>query len=81
MTLFPQGCSSARRVSGGMELARLSQTKQDAANPVFALFTSPLPLYWLHFKYFTFLPYLHIPLFSFNFQGEHSLAFEILSYY
>lgn len=58
VTLSLQGCLSARRVSGGMELAWLSQTERDATNP--------LTLYQLHFKYFRFLPYLHIPLFSFK---------------
>lgn len=42
----------------------------DAANPVFALFMSPLRLYWLHFKYFSFLTYLHILLFSFKLSGR-----------
>lgn len=71
MTLFCPGYSSAKRVSGAMELAGVSQTGRDPANPVFALFMSPLPPYQLHFKYFRFVPYLHIPLFSFKLSVWH----------
>lgn len=77
MTLSPR-VFQCGRVNGGMEQP---QTETGAANPEFALFTSALPLYRLHFKYIRFLPYLHIPLFSLNFQGVKNLAFEIHSYY
>lgn len=77
----PKGVAvqGVRAEGWGMELAALPQMERDAANPVFAFLMPHLPLCQLRFKYFTLFPICTYHCFLLDFQGEHSLAFEILS--
>lgn len=77
----PKGVAvqGVRAEGWGMELAALPQMERDAANPVFAFLMPHLPLCQLRFKYFTLFPICTYHCFLLDFQGEHSLAFEILN--